>query len=596
MDASTAVLFAIRTGVRLGIQAQRAYVDSTRGAELVLPLPNFDPSRDFASARAFFRSEHPEKLEPPRLHDLVARMDAPGGELSLDEKEELVNFHTDALLLQWSPEKTDRTAGPFPDHDGMLALVTVRQWQRGAEPHPSLAQRVAGALIETGIDYFTNVPGAIDTGSRGGKIVTAVLRGFDDIQFSEVPLGDLPQRLLLGALESMGEESALLSSDPKVQELITSVTASLVKDVQAQVQAIRADEGGNIVREERVRAWAEVAFRSVVSSGGRLVVENPQAYLGITGSGEQALVTHVSRALLDMVVASPQGELDSLLSAHSVEVLADAALRTLGEHPEILVDGKDDALRTLLGQIATELADYDRLFRTSMLPEIGRMVLDKTGENLHLLWPELAHDPRKNLLLTGANTALDILTRKPVDGSKWTPRFGREELLDVTEAVLDQFVENPGWLVSEAGEVNANLRAALEAALGVLRERGDRRLGTALAADIVKQTLTAVAMRQEFMQQLPGDGRIAVAAVLDAVLHQAFRGDLDPRAAWVLNRTDVVRGLVAVALDQLGRSSLGDAEVALLREALEAQANAIVNGRALDITAFAANLEKELAS
>jgi hypothetical protein len=402
--------------------------------------------------------------------------------------------------------------------------------------------------------------------------------------------------MLLGALESLGEESALLSADPKVQDLITTVTTSLVNDAQAHVQAMRDNEGGNIVKEERIRAWAEVVFRSVVSSGGRLVVEHPREYLGVSESGRQALVTTVGSALLDLVVSSPQGELDSLFSANSLEVLAGTALRTLGEHPEILVDGGNEGLRTLLGQVATELAGYDRIFETSMLPELSRMVLEKTGENLHLLWPELANNPQKNLLLTGAGTALDVLTRKPADGSKWTPRFGREELLDVTEAVLDQFVENPGWLVDEASEVNENLKIALESAMGVIRERGDRRLGTALAADILKRSLAAVATRQEFVQTLPGEGRIAVAAVLDVVLDQAFRGDLDPKAVWILTRTEVIRGLVAVGLEQLGRSRLGDSEIAVLRKTLADQANAIANGRPFEIAIFATNLEKELQS
>ncbi|MCP4002711.1 MAG: hypothetical protein GY725_00815 [bacterium] len=596
MDAATAVLFAIRTGVRLGIQAQRAYVDSARGRELVLPLPNFNPVRNSASAQVFFSNRDVALLEPARLQELAGRLGDAGPPLNQDEKQELVDFHTDALLLQWSETEADRGSGPYPDRDGMLALVTVRQWERETEPHPSVAQRIAGTMIETGIDYFTNVPGAIDPGSKGGKIVTAVLRGFDDIEFSEVPLGDLPQRMLLGALESLGEESALLSSDPKVQQLITTLTTSLVKDVEAHIEAIRAAEGANTFKEGRVRAWAEVVFRSVVSSGGRLVVENPKEYLGVSGAGEQALVSNVGSALLGLIVDSPEGELDALFSTSSLEVLADAALRTLGEHPEILVKGGNDGLRTLLGQVATELADYDRLFQTSMLPEIGRMVLDKTGENLPLLWPELANDPKKNLLLTGASTALDVLTREPAAGERWQPRFGREELLDVTEAVLDQFVENPGWLVDQAGEVNENLKVALEAAVGVIRKRGDQRLGTALATDILKSSVAAVATRQEFIQELPGDAQVAVAAVLDVVLDQVFRGDLDPKAAWVLTRGEVVRGLVSVALDELGRTQLGEGEIAKLRQVLKQHTAAIANGQAFDLSAFATELETELAS
>lgn len=65
MDAAPAILFASRTGVRLGVQAQRAYVDSTRGADLVLPLPNFNPNRDFASAEPSSAGRSARSWSPP---------------------------------------------------------------------------------------------------------------------------------------------------------------------------------------------------------------------------------------------------------------------------------------------------------------------------------------------------------------------------------------------------------------------------------------------------------------------------------------------------------------------------------------------------
>jgi hypothetical protein len=37
----------------------------------------------------------------------------------------------------------------------------VRQWGKGADPTPSVLQRVGGTLIEIGVNYFANVPGGI---------------------------------------------------------------------------------------------------------------------------------------------------------------------------------------------------------------------------------------------------------------------------------------------------------------------------------------------------------------------------------------------------------------------------------------------------
>jgi hypothetical protein len=108
--------------------------------------------------------------------------------------------------------------------------------------------------------------------------------------------------------------------------------------------------------------------------------------------------------------------------------------------------------------------------------------------------------------------------------------------------------------------------------------------------------VAAVATRQEFIRKLTGEGQVAVAAVLDVVLEQVFRGDLDPKAAWVLTRGDVVRGLVATALDEIGRTKLRDAEIAKLRTVLEQQAAAIAAGQPFELSAFTADLEKELLS
>ena len=53
-DSAALVLFAIRSGLKLGQQLRLAYVDNTRRRELVLPLPNFFSSPDVVSATNYF--------------------------------------------------------------------------------------------------------------------------------------------------------------------------------------------------------------------------------------------------------------------------------------------------------------------------------------------------------------------------------------------------------------------------------------------------------------------------------------------------------------------------------------------------------------
>ncbi len=68
------VLFAIQSAVRLGAAARQAYVDSTLARELVLPLPNFNPSPTVTAALMYFSQQRePYTTGPDRQRKLLIR-------------------------------------------------------------------------------------------------------------------------------------------------------------------------------------------------------------------------------------------------------------------------------------------------------------------------------------------------------------------------------------------------------------------------------------------------------------------------------------------------------------------------------------------
>jgi hypothetical protein len=247
----------------------------------------------------------------------------------------------------------------------------------------------------------------------------------------------------------------------------------------------------------------------------------------------------------------------------------------------------------LLSEVATQLAQHDTVVTPDILPDLARLVLDKTGENLALLWPDLANDPAKNLALTAARTALDILTREPPAGAAWTPRFSRDDLLVVCEASLGELVANPGWLITEAGDVNDNLRAALEAVVGVLRARGDRRLSPAVAVDVLRAAIAAVARRKEFLDPMPG-GEALVSAALDAMLTTIFGSQARAEVQWRLVQSEAIRSVVQVSLDQLARAQLRPELISRLKTVLDAEVKLIGDGKPWDVHTFEVDLSTAL--
>lgn len=598
-DSAALVLFAMRSAVKLGLQARKAYIDATKRRELVLPLPKFFADVTWNDQAQWFDSGdgQPYQERAPRLKELIKKFAGTNEEFTQAEKDELNEFYKEFHTLDLA-EKGLLPPGPdgdFPAEDA-IAWVTVRQWCKGSDPNPSTLQRLAGTFIEIGVDYFANMPGALQPGSGWGRALHGFLNAMDEVRFAEGKLSDLPGRLFVAALETLSEHSALISGDPKVQEIIKVTAKSLSLDVSDRLKAI--DEG-DIRGQNRVKDWADLVFRSVLSSAGRLVVSDPERFLGVDDKGRGLLVTNVGNAVLSVILDDPTRRLDKMFGRVGLERVIQAALATVGEHPEILLKTNNQGLTTLLGEITTQLSQFDALLTPDMLPELIRLILEKSGQHLELVFPNLATSPEKNLLLAAAKTTLGILSQ-PVPGAAWQPRFARADLLRVTETVLDQLVANPAWLLAKASAASADLEAALRAMLKVLAARADQRLGPATAAEILQEALKAVALRQEFLNQLPAgagvEARPVIAAALDAVVASIFKPGLDAKAAWQLVRAEAMNGVVQIALRQLSRSRLTLAAIMALQTSMKQFTDALANGAPLLLETWEADLQQALAN
>jgi hypothetical protein len=591
------IMFAIRSAIKLGQQSREAYVDATCRHALVLPLPDFPTKITTEDAGGYFLGAGaPRVSSSPRLAALLDKFRT-RTPLSPAEQEELLGLRRECFvqdLAEAGLPVTAADASAFQPED-LEILLSVRQWSKGTDPTPSALQRVAGTLIEIGVDYFAATPGALNPRSTVGKLAQAVLAGLEPIKFSEIALDELPARLFVATLETIAQQPGLLTGDPRVQELVKVTAKGLATNVGARVTAMRARGDSDSSREERIAGWAELVFRSLLGTGRRMVLEDPTTFLGVEPAGEAALISEVGKGVLGLVLDAPDGS--RLFSRKAVDVVVRAAVGAVARHPEILVDRKDAGLRALLTAVAGELGQFDTPLTPGVLPEIARMILEKTGENLEQLWPDLGREPQNHLLLTAARTTLASLTSKPPGGARWKLAFGRDHLLAVTNTVFAELAGNPSWLVAAAGKTDASLGVALEAALGVLRARGTTQLSAETATEVLQEAIRAVALRSEFLDRMPAAGPLAGQPIIAAALHAILVTVYDPpgaKAAWRLARADAVTAIVRTALAELARQGASPQRVAALEAFLRGQAAAVEAGQGWDLDSFTSGLSSAL--
>ena len=226
-DSASIIMFAIRSAVKLGHQTRKAYVDSTRRRALVLPMPNFFSSSGYKDALNYFKSPDFGKRyvdgytmdgqDYEGSKDLQRLVNTHLNSLSDKDKKELEAFHEKCVNidrardgeLEWEDD-IEINAEEFE------AIFTVGQWRSGADPTPSTLHRMAGTIIEIGIDYALNSPDLFDKNSKKGKAVHSFLSALDSIDIPETDLSELPARFFVAAMETASETPELVSGHPDI--------------------------------------------------------------------------------------------------------------------------------------------------------------------------------------------------------------------------------------------------------------------------------------------------------------------------------------------------------------------------------------------
>ncbi len=549
------VLFAIQSAIKMGRQIRTAYVDCLRNRELILPYIDFPSAPDFISAIAFFESDGSmsmdlnvkiKELYEKALNNQIQETDPEGKEFMLLFQE------------QWSIGSAEKKAylkEGFDDND-VRSLMEFRQWIRGGEQNPSALQRIAGTIVEIGVDYFASIPGALRKNSSHSRVIKGFLNSIEDVNFAESHLDIIVEDLFIGAIEALGENADLLSGDIVTQELVEVISKGIIKDVEQKLKKVRENGGANLAKEEQIQLWAQLIFRSVLSNSGKVVLSNPAKFLNVPTGGKSAMVSAVGNAIFDGLITDEGIDIGGVFNRNAIDKIVKAALATLAANPE-LIDVNNKGLKMIIVDVASDLSELSGAIDADLLAEVIRLILEKTSQRLDLVWPEDANDPKKHLLIIAAKETLEVIAAKP-DGEdeSWKPVLKKKEVSKILEIVFDEVIQNPGWVLKEVEQTSSRLKEVLKEVLESFnRIPKANRLSSEVMKNIIWSSIKAVALREQFIDKIPiggaGQEKYLISYALDSIFGLIFKEQASVKAHWVAVQGNVISSFVKTSLNKL---------------------------------------------
>lgn len=557
--AAEAAIFAIHSAIRLSRNIQRAYAQSLQGRMLVLPLPAFDNSIDLTTIIAFFEWS-PQLLN--RLEDLRSLHQRAMRELQLPEVE---RQRYEQYYLGFRQLEEGRV--PELNADDLQHLFRVRQWQEGYLQRDSALKLVLGTVVEIGIDYFAQVPGALNTDMPLGQALMQILSAFDDIDWTDAPplqtqfSQRLIPRLFAAAAETLAELSPQISGDEKVQLFLRQTARRIAEDLYAKAEQARFEE------QEEMAHWGQFLLRSAIRHAGALVAENPQAVFN-TNYPVGELIGGSLSVLLQAVLGEDgeQGPilLKDRISLQALDELVAHALSVVAQRPGFIVQGQ--GLQILIAGTARALQQHPvsqietaGLLRLALEQAAGYLAYVQQGEESQLA----------RLWLQALEAVLQALaSASPIS-------LSRAEIMDIVQGLLDEVLRDPAWIAEQAAGKPV-LSAVLEINLRALRALPPgERLRPGVFRWLLHLSLRAVANSPEVLSQirLGSDAREAI--VLEQALQLVFASVYRSQAPR-LNRALLLENLLEYTLETLiiahpDRKGLVLLELALFESGLNYQ-------------------------
>ncbi|HVE42678.1 MAG TPA: hypothetical protein VNM14_22550 [Planctomycetota bacterium] len=560
MLAVETVMFAIQAGVKLYGALRKAYVDDTRDRSLILPLPRGNGVNEDSALNWF--SGDPVGTRAAAKHPRIGQLLA-AQTLSDDEKAELVEIYN-VLFLEFVPQSGDQAGqrGQLSS-DELGALLSVRQWAKGeAGASPSALQQVAGTIIGIAVDYFIATPNAVSQKHPQGRALYAFLKAIDSVDFANTPVNDIAGDLLIAVLDGVAAVPNLFSVGKNEQLLIENITKTLATSTKALLANAPTTE------REDAGTWLNLIAKSLIKGGAETVLANPVRFLGVQEGAQAALVTQVGSVVTELVIGEDKVTFQRLLSGQGVESVVKSLLSALAKNPDLL-RFENQGLKQLLLSLAEDLGKVEDLLSPDLFPELTRLILERSADNLDLLWSARSTSPSGHLLVLATKSVLKALSEKPPKGSTWKPSFTPEQILALAETVLDAVVDNPTWLENVPTAGAAPLSVVLSSVLAALRKRDPSVISAETGVSILRAAILASASRLSLLKMLPQTGKTAVEAALTMIFDIILGDTASAEAQWIFARNSALQALTALVLQQLAKVSVEQKHLQVLKQALE---------------------------
>jgi hypothetical protein len=555
------VLFGIQSALKLARAARQAYVEDTAGRRLTLPIPDtldsplvaaWAHARDvFHADAARYAAEFESADRDSRDQDPVVRARG-GGEL------------IDLYLRDLAGRPATRPDLSAHDRQRLAGLYVVRQWQEGTEPFPAPLQRVGGALVEVAIDYFLDVPGALDSGTKHGDTVRTFLQALDDTNFQEAHWESLAVAVFRAAIQTASDHPQVFTSNEDHQKVLGSILGGVASETSRQIEAIRSQPGaGDFESEGALARFSRIVLRSALRSTASELLTNPDV-IRIGDDAQRKVVESVGSTLIGLLfdatgdheAFSFREALQRTVSTEGFEKLVLSAIKAAGENPAVF-GVSEDAVETWLGNVLKgiyEGAEADgTLFDGDLFAEVAYLVVDHGLRDL----PALLGTPEgtKGILVTVARSLFDQVATRGDDGIEWKFALDREDLKEVFRASLATIAKNPQWLSGHAAD-HAKIAAGLALVTDVLGNLDEGLLKAVIRSEKLEPLLAAV-LASELATKIEGKtaGELAglVRKVIDGVLADGRAGLLR-----LLQDGSLADVLTALANDAVLEKALGD--------------------------------------
>ena len=148
---------------------------------------------------------------------------------------------------------------------------------------------------------------------------------------------------------------------------------------------------GNLFKQEQAREWGQLVFKSVLTTAGRTVLDNPSKFLSTgTGSGASEMVTSVGNSLLSSIledVDAGNGVVVSLKNVFTTDTLSkvtQASFEVLAQNPEwydIDNEGLKDSTSTTIVAIINEAQSefFTAIVAPNPASSVAQVHIEKNG-------------------------------------------------------------------------------------------------------------------------------------------------------------------------------------------------------------------------